>query len=165
MLNLSLPTSRSGSWILYRRVGGLTNSSGTPLTFTSPVPFLQKATAVAVFFLPNTCREFCAMFLQEMQGRRILRSLVQIRFEGPIFVLPNNQHSHTKSTCRSDNISNLTRTELSPHGWGQQRYRSSLECKLSTVIERYLECVCKERVENSMRERLYDIIGREHMAP
>ena len=78
-----------------------------------------------------------------------------------MFVLPNNQHTHTMSSCRSDNISNLTRTELSPHGRGQPRYRSSLEYKYSTVIEQdrecVCECVCKERVENSMRERLYDM--------
>ena len=67
-----------------------------------------------------------------------------------MFVLPNNQHTHTQSSCRSDYISNLTRTELSPHGRRQLRSRSSLEYKYSTVIEQDRECVCKERVKNSM---------------
>ena len=64
---------------------------------------------------------------------------------------PNNQHTHTKSSCRSDY---QIRRELSSHGRGQPRHRFSQEYKYSTVIEQ--ECVCKERVKNSMRERLYD---------
>ena len=51
--NLSSPKMRTGSYTLNLRICGSTSESGLPLTLIKPLPCLQCATAVAVFFLPK----------------------------------------------------------------------------------------------------------------
>ena len=57
---------------------------GTPFTLMSPRPFVQNATAVAVFFLPNTCTDCFSMFsiitlqrkrAREARGARVSKQL------------------------------------------------------------------------------------------
>ena len=51
--NLSRPRMSTGSYTLKRRTCGSTRPRGWPLTLIKPLPCLQCATAVAVFFLPK----------------------------------------------------------------------------------------------------------------
>jgi hypothetical protein len=48
--NLSVPTRSTGSKVLSLRISGFKRLIGTPLTLIDPLPFLTKATAVAVFY-------------------------------------------------------------------------------------------------------------------
>ena len=55
--NRSFPMMRTGSWTFILKVTGSTRSNGRPFTLIKPFPFLQNATAVAVFLRPKTCTE------------------------------------------------------------------------------------------------------------
>ena len=51
--NLSVPINNTGSNVFNFKISGCNKLIGTPLTLINPVPFLTKATAVAVFFRPK----------------------------------------------------------------------------------------------------------------
>ena len=49
LANLSVPKSRMGSKVFSLKISGCKRLIGAPLTLIKPLPFLTKATAVAVF--------------------------------------------------------------------------------------------------------------------
>eukprot|EP00962_Isochrysis_galbana_P044966 scaffold17568_cov90-Isochrysis_galbana.AAC.2 len=73
----SLPSSRIGSYTLSFRISGFTSSIGTPFIFIRPRPFLQYATATAVFLRPKVCTDSSlpassAMVCgEQVQGRQV----------------------------------------------------------------------------------------------
>ena len=75
--NLSSPRISNGSYTLNLRICGSTSESGLPLTRMRPLPCLQCATAVAVFFLPKHCTDCGAdiFAVDDRVGLEVLSSL------------------------------------------------------------------------------------------